>query len=309
MRHSLSSARTLAEIITLHALIAVSAFLGAFSYVGGIFFESGYRSGLFPALVFTPICFIITLFAKYEASRHHAKLYNENNLEKVTSPFWFASRLISVAILYPLAMPLSPLLGYAIFTFGAIIVRITVVLSILGAIAGFIALVFLIWGILVLRGIFKRRRFFRRLKRIAEEGGYSIYDIKNPYRSFITSRNHCTFTLEYERKTYSCLMISTLGGRVPLVFTSATDAHYLHRIGTKDHGISLSHKIEFFHPAGDAKIIIVNPAPRRVLVAEGKSERRVLCSDKIWGITVHDADSFLGSADRHCLDRSTSRDG
>ena len=307
IKRTLGDARSISEVITLHLLIAISACLGAFPEIGGIFFDSGYRSGIFPTAVLTPICFAITLLAKYEAARHHQKLYRENNLEKVESPLWFAARLITVAILYPLAMPLSPLLGYAIFSLGAVVVRITVVLSILGAIAGFIALILLLYGIVVLRGIAKRRKFFKKLRRIANDGGYSLCDIKDPYRSFITSSSHCTFTLEYENRTYSCLMISTLRKTVPLVFTSPTDAYYLHRIGTKDHGISLSHKIDFYHPEGDEKIIIVNPTPKRVLVAEGRSERRVFCSDKIWGITVHDADSFLGAADRHCLTRKNDR--
>lgn len=301
--------RSLCEITVTHTLIAISAILGAFPYIGGMFLEKMPTYGYFPALVLTPICLICTLLAKYEAARHWKTLDHENNMEKITAPSWFIIRIITVILIYPTVLPLSPLLGYMIYSIGAIFVQMTVVMTAIGAVLALIALILLLWASSLIRGICKRRKFLKKLKQIAYDNGYTLCDISFPYRSFATSSDHCRFLLMLDGKSYGCVVISTVRKRTPLVFTSANDAHFLHRIGTKDHGITLRHGIEFFHPVADEKITIVNPSPKRVFAAEGSSQRVVYCSDRIWGFTVHDAESFLGAVERKCLDKNSAVSG
>ncbi len=294
------------ETTITHVIIALCAILGAFPHIGGMFFEKMPMSGYFPAVVLTPVCFVLSLLSRYEAARCFYKLDRENNIEKILNPLWFIARMVIIAVLYPVAFPLAPILVYAIFSILAVIARISALLTVLGLVIAVIFLLFLIWGISVLRGISKRKRFLKRLRCAADENGYLFYDLKNPYTSFVTSKNQCTFTLELDGKIYDCLIVSTLRRATPLVFTSPTGAHFLHQLGTKEHNISLNHNIDFYHMGIGEKIVIVDPVPKKVLVCENNNSKRLYCADKIWGFTVHDADSFIGCVERKCLSKNSS---
>ncbi len=305
LKYIFSSSLLRAEMLTTHIIIALSAALGAFPEIGGMFPE-GYKmpeAGWFPALILTPICFIFSILSKYEAARFYYKLYIEGDTKKLSTPLWFIMRLAFIILLYPLILPLAPILIYMIISLFFMFAEISAILSVIGTLAAIALSIFIIWGIKVLRGISKRKKFLKRIRATAEREGYIFKDIKNPYRSFATSKNHCSFSLELDEKAYDCIIISTLWSFVPLIFTSATNAYFSHRFGTKDHGFEIKHTVDFYHTDIGNKIIIVDPTPRRVFVSEDNRTKRIYSADRIWKTAFYDSASFLGCMERKCLDR------
>ncbi len=299
-----SSRAAIFELITTHSIIALASLLGAFISFKGMFPEGIEVGNWLAAVTITPLCFILSLLSKYEAARYYEKLRQNSDIEKLMTPRWLIIRLALLVFLYPIAAPFAPLLLFAGISVFAILAKLSSILTVLGVIAAFAALIFAIWGIKVLRGVSKRKAFLKRMLKAADDSGYEVKKLKNPYRSFVTSKNHCHFTLSGLGKEFECVIISTLWHGAELIFTSATDACFAHRFGTKNHHITLRHRIEFYLHSEGQKIIIVNPVPRDVFIEDEGRQQRIHCSDSIWKMTVHDADSFIGCMERNCLDRN-----
>jgi hypothetical protein len=148
----LLSRQFIAEAVTSLTLVFIVAAAGVLPEIGGIFFSDGSkRAGLFPALILTPICFIVLLLAKYEAMRYWHKLEREKDIEKLDSPVRFAVRIFVIIILYPLVFPLSPLLVFMIGSLLSVIIGLTNALGVISAILAVIAIILLVLGISLLR--------------------------------------------------------------------------------------------------------------------------------------------------------------
>ncbi len=302
-KHIFTSGRFIAEFITEAVLTALFAALGFFISFGGMF-PNGMPLGIFlPVICITPILFCLSVFSKYEAARFYSKLERENEIDKLLSVKWLINHLVLIMVLYPIAAPFSPLLVFAVYTIFKLILEITALFTVFTSVIIVLVLILIVWGIRVLRGISRRKRFIKRLLEISETEGYAVSKIKTPYRSFVTSKNHCSFTLTIDGESFDCLMISTLWYRTALIFTSPTDAHYAHVIGSETRNFTIRHRIEFYHRNEGEKIVIVDPVPKNVFVSEDNKQRRVNCTDTIWNISVHDADSFIGCAERRCLNK------
>lgn len=292
------------ELFTTVALIAITALIGGFAEIGSIFFESSHRGGWFPLVIITPICFILSLTSKYEAKRYWHHLNRICELERVTTPSKFYKRFALIFFLYPLAFPYSPLLAYFAYSLVSIILSIFGALTLIGFVIIFVAILLFLFIIPAIKQSGRRKKLISSVNEIAKERGYSVewkFDNEN--------KKIYKFDLMLGDKTFNCLVISTKRKGVPLIFTSATNAYFEHRIGTREHHISINRQIDFFLHGEGTKIIIINPSPKHVFVTDGIKMQRLSSSDRIWRHTVHDDVSFLGSMDRKCLDRySTSND-
>ncbi len=304
-----SSRMALTEMSVTLLSVALAASIGAFSFLGGMFPSGLPKNGWFPVLVMAPVTFIVSVWAKYEAARYYEKLNEEHDLEKLLSPLWIIRRILIITVLYPIAAPLVPLFLFAIISMFSVFAKMSAVFTAIALIIGFAALILLILGIKIMRCISGRKKFFKKLLYIAKKEGYTVNDIKTPYRPFLTFKRHCSFIVKFGDKTFDCIMIGALRKKIPLVFTSSTDAYFLHRIGTKNHGFDIHHNIKFSHCSEGIKIIIVDPSPKNVFVVENRKEKRLFTADVIWKCTVHDSESFIGCMSRHCIEGRSSYQG
>ena len=296
------------EIATSLVCAVITAMLGGFYEFGGIFFESAHRSGWFPTVITVPLFLISTVTSKYEARRYWVKLNRENNLEKVTKSYRFILRLVIILFIYPAFFPLSPILAGAIYSIFAVIFTLFGALTTVGIIV-VIALIPIIFVLLPYLSFLKRRKkFFKKMVRIAKSEGYEIKNLKNPYKFFMKSGKVASFDLILEETTYNCTVISTSRRGVPLIFDSPTSAYFEYKLGTDEHHFSINRNIDFF-PQGDGiKILVILPSPKHVFVTDGIKRKRLSQADKIWSYTVHDEVSFLGSMDRKSLHRNATKE-
>ncbi len=293
-----STPHILAEIITTLSLVSVTAVIGGFSEIGNIFFNGAHRGGWFPLVIITPICFLLVLTSKYEARRYWCYLNKTCNLERVTSPKSFYKRFALIFFLYPIVFPYSPLLVFFAISLCSIIVSLFGALTLIG----FFVLVCacITFGLLLpaIKSSRRKRKLINSVNEIAKESGYTV-----KWHSDNANKRVFKFDLTLGEKEFNCLVIATKRKGVPLIFTSATNAYFEHRLGTREHHISINRQIDFFLHGNGTKIIIVNPSPKYVFVTDGLKMQKVSSSDRIWNHTVHDNVSFLGSMDRKCLDK------
>ena len=291
----------LAELITTLSAVTLTALVGGFFEVGSIFFESGHRAGWFPLVIVTPIFLFIILNAKYEAKRYWHYLNRIGDLERVTAPSRFYKRFLLVFFLYPLMFPYSPLLAFIAYSAFTITVTLFGSLTVVGLIALTVLVILHFFVAPALKRSSRRKHITKAIGEIAEREGYTV-----KWTSDNDDKNGCKFDLTLDGKEFNCLIISSRRRRIPLIFTSPTNAYFEYRLGTREHHISMHRQIDFFLHGKGTKIIIINPSPKHVFVTDGIKMKRLSAADRIWNLTVHDDVSFLGAMERKCLDRYTT---
>ncbi len=287
----------LSELVSILFLTAISALIGGFYEIGSIFFDGAHKGGWFPLVIITPICFLLFVSSKYEAHRYWHYLNKTGELDKVTKPSKFYKRFALVFFLYPLIFPYSPLLVFFAFSLASIVISIFGALTIVGLIIVSVAFLLFAFIIPTLKRGKKKRKLINNINETARLEGYEILwhsqELKNAVK----------FDLFLGGKEFNCLIIATKRKRVPLVFTSPTNAYFEHKIGTREHHISINRPIDFFLHGKGTKIIILNPCPKHVFVTDGIKMQRLSYSDRIWNQILHDDVSFIGAMERKCLDR------
>ena len=124
------------------------------------------------------------------------------------------------------------------------------------------------------------------------------------YLSLAFPNRKCTFCVEYDKKRFDCIVLTSPGRNVPLAFETDRLACFLYRIGTKKRFISLRRNFDYSFEGDCSKLVIVTPTPKDVLIIEEDKERRIFNADLLWNYVVYDGDAFVGSLDRKCLGRA-----
>ena len=297
----------LAETATVSAFMFISALLGAFPEIFGMFYlgegYSPYKSGILPALVILGITLITCLIARYEAVKYWKHLLRTQSLDAVESKTKLILRVITILILYPLVLPYLPLIFFAVLMIWSVIEAAAVAMTVPVFI---LTIILIIIGLRILRlmlAIRSRHKFFNKVRLAAEKKDFVIKDIKNPSRSIISGRYKCTFSLYREEERYDCLVIGNPKYRVPVCFTSPTRGHYRHRIGTPKRNITLETKFDYSFEGDGKKLLIISPTPKHAFICEDGKEKRLFTADKLWDCVVYEAEGFIGSIERDCLGR------
>ena len=297
-----------AESASATAVLSLAALFGASGEIGGMFYfadegRSPYSAGIVPMLATILVCALLFLNSRNETVRYWRYLKKTHSLEELENKRKLFLRIAIIIIIYPITIPFLPLLAYTAYT----LVSVAVVLSDALTVPGFIgAVVFVIAFFRLVRFLRARRArkaFFEKLLEVVTSNKYIISEIKNPYKSLVSLKKQCTFTLEYGEKKFNCLVISSPRFRVPICFESESEAFFRYRIGSPKHNITLRRGFSYTFDGEGARIIIVAPTPKDVLICDGEKERRLFNADLLWGAVIYDADAFVGSADRQCLGR------
>lgn len=291
-------------------IIAIASSLGASAEIAGIlYFGDGlspHSAGFLPLCVSLVLSSLIILYARSGALRYWLYLKNHLELYFIESKMRLLVRIISVAVLYPLVSPMSPLLVFAIYTVIMMIVSIAVSMTLpIFFLAVVLIALALYFGSFALKAR-KRAKFFRSADELLKPMGYEISEVRNVYRSLLSPKHFCSFVLKRGRAVYSCLIFTSARYRVPLCFDSSRLAYYRYRIGTKAHNITIQTRFEYaFADIEKAKrIVIIDPPVKDVLIQDGDKERRLFNADSLWDMVIYEADAFIGAAERECLGKS-----
>lgn len=277
----------------------------------GIFTEAEYLFGFAGSLRFIfiyAVYFAAFIFsgvnAKYETHRHWKQLYETRDIDSLDSRWKFALKGILILMIYPFAVPLSPVLVFLAINVFTVLRAVMGLFSTVGLIITIVFLLFLILAMPKLKVLRVRRKFIKQLKITAERADYELSDIRNEKSLKLGCAGGLTFSIKDRDKTYSCRLIPIEKKGLPLYFTSAINAYFLYKIGFKKHFVSLAKHFEYGFEGEGKHIVILAPEPKYVFVSSDGGERRLYTGDKMWQHYVFEGESFFGAMDRHCLDKS-----
>ena len=331
------------EAIPLFFFTIIGTLVGWYPEVSGSFSATGASAVLLyllPIIIMPALTFFLTLWRRYEARRYWLHLLRIDNVDKLYGPIRLFIRCITIPLLYICFYPLAPSLGLVFVSISTLLILFIDFLSLIGFLLAVICIIILCLGISALRAIRKRAKFTKWLLAVAEENGYTVSQIKRPYASLFVKRRECNFTLSKDNKIFSVHFIGSFWQRAPLFFVSDSRAYYMHRIGTKNHHITLLSTFDYdFDGEGD-KILLLNPVPRAMFAAndenltgvgvlpfgigapdsrysalfrgvigrhERSSTRRLEPGDKIWSYAVYNSTALISAIDHECLGRYNGR--
>ena len=291
---------TLSSLLLLSALLPLGLFPEAdllFESLGSMKYPVMYAV-YFSSFIFTAIN------SRYETRRHWLHLYESHDTDKVRSRISFAVKGVLIGIIYPFAIPMSPVFVFLGINAFSVMKALLGLFSTVGlGVTTSLVIVFLIIRP-KLRALSVRRRFTKRLLTVAERAGYELSDVKKEKSLAPGCAGALSFNLKYKDREYSCRLIPVERRRRPIYFTGERNAHFLIKLGGKKHFISLAKHFDYA-PTGTGKsIIILSPEPKYVYVSSDGGEKRLFTGDKIWKHTVFETDSFFGALDRHCLEKT-----
>ena len=278
-------------------------FGGFYETVYTIFFighAPGWAFTVIPLVSVPPLLFLVSLLCRYEIHRYWLELIRKGDENRVESKVKFAFKMIIVFLMYPLVFPYAPYVLFLILTFFGIVGALVSVLSVLGFILAVAGLFFGIIGLSKWKVHRLRKKFILSVKAMAQERGelLTLYDKEQAgVRGY-------DFTLTSCGKTYSVKIINALSRITPLYFTSASDAYFLHRVGTKEHHASLEKHFDYSFVGEGQRLIVVIKFPSKIFATEYGATRKLFPGDKIWNYILFNTKSFLGAQDRECLYRS-----
>lgn len=298
-----SSYEFIVETALVGAIITAVSLTGFFPEGVRCFFgEASYDTTartLMPLATFLPTTLLTSLFARYEARRYWCHLINVNGFEKLDRKLPLILRALLILILYPLVFPYAPFVVYMFVTVFAVLAKVAKVLTVIGVILAVCLIFFLTIGVSRLRFDSHKKKFISRLREITaekENRSITVHEKKQAREldydlSFTEGDQRYDVKIVYARR------------RVPLFFISESEAFFRYRIGTKEHHITLEKHFNYTVPTEGERVLVIISFPKQVFVASDGGSRRMVGGDKIWNTTVYDAPTFLGSADRSCLER------
>ena len=290
---------TLPSLLLLALLLPTGAFSEAellFESIGSLRYPTMYAVYL-SSFIFTAIN------SRYETRRHWLSLYEARDTDRIRGTVRFFLKGALIVLIYPFAVPLSPILVVLAINVFSILEALLGLFSTVGlGVTTALAIIFLIM-LPKLRALAVRRSFKKRLFAVAERAGYDLSDVLSEKGTASGYVGVLSFTLKYKGREYNCRLVPIEHKRRPIYFTGENAAHFLIKIGTSKHFISLAKHFNYA-PSGNGKsIVILSPEPKYVFVSSDGGEKRLFTGDKIWCHTVFEPDSFFGSMDRHCLDK------
>lgn len=303
-RRILKTPEFLFEVGIATVLVSLLLPLGIFYEAELLFDFAGGLRYLFIYAVYITAFFFINLNAKYETRRHWKQLYETRSLDTLDSRWRFALKGALILILYPFTVPLSPVLVFLCINVYTVLSAVLGLFSATGLIIFLVILAFFILAMPKLRALRTRKRFIRRLRLSVERSDYELCDLYSESAIGLGKTGSLRFTLKYGEKVYSCRLLPIEKRRLPLYFTSDKNAHFLYKIGGKNHFVSLARHFDYGVEGDGKPILILAPEPKYVFVSSDGSEKRLFTGDRMWRFTVFEGDSFFGAMDRHCLDKA-----
>ena len=301
------------EYVTSIFILTVAAAMGAMPEIAGMFYfgdgKGPHRTGIIPFLAILVMTSAIYFFNRYEAIRYWQVLKKKASLDTLTDKPKIIIRILAVVIGYPLVLPYIPLLAYPFITlFGAsaLLLSVPILLLII------LIILLLSTAVVFFKTMRRRKKLIKNLKTLVREHGLSLSKINNPYISLINHKKKCSFDLIIKNKKYNCLVLGHVFRSVPICFTSETEGHFRHRIGTGRHNITLERGFDYSLGDDGIKILIINPTPKYAYIinSENNKEKRIFNADKLWNFVAYEADAFLSAVDTDCLGKySSSYDG
>lgn len=277
-------------------------------------------------LIFGSIAFLINIYGHMDARDYWLELparlakgaiWKSMRLKKQQSYSYsrMILRLTGYFCIYLIAAKLFPTI---LVMFASLFVLIIFLL----ASAGVLTVIGLIFSANYLGALLKRRKFFKKLKKMCEQNGYTLDELKHPYLSVFRETDGYTFSLYANKQTYYGRVISCINRgnymifdekgifsrvklfRIPLPRLAATRG-YVHSFdrgtGEDRELFRLTSEVDYTFEADGKKLLILNPPARFVKISRQGSMKDADNGDHIGEYSIYSSNAFLRALDRNAI--------
>lgn len=162
------------------------------------------------------------------------------------------------------------------------------------------------------RGLIKRRSFLKQLEKVCSEKRYTLSEVKVPYKSLFQPYAGESFTVQTDKKTYSCKLICGMKKRIPMVLYEDGKGEYIHafNIGRKGAQIEIFRyvkKFNFGYESEHDKIIIVLPVPKFMQMNKAGKLFDMDNGEVIGDYRMYAGTGFINALDRECVDGAKNK--
>ncbi len=231
------------------------------------------------------------------------------------SYFRMALRLAGYFLIYLLAGMLLP---FVLVMFASVFALMILLL----ASAGVLAVIGLIFSANYLGALLKRRKFFKKLKNLCEQNGYTLDEINHPYLSVFRETDGYTFSLYANGQTYYARVISCVNRRNYMIFDEkgifsrikifriplprlAATRGYVHSFdrgtGEDRELFRITSEVNYTFEAKGKKILILNPPAKFVKISHHGSTKDADNGDRVGSYSIYSSNAFLRALDRNAI--------
>ena len=231
------------------------------------------------------------------------------------SYFRMTLRLAGYFVIYLIAAKLLPTV---LMMFASVFALMIFLL----ASAGVLAIIGLILSTNYLGALLKRIKFFQKLKKACKANGYTLLEVKHPYRSVFREFDCYTLALSAHGQIYYARMISCINCgnymifdekgifsrvklfRIPLPRLSATRG-YVHSFdrgtGEDRELFRITAEVNYTFEANGKKLLILNPPARFVKISHGGSLKDADNGDHVGDYSIYSSNAFLRALERNAV--------
>ena len=184
--------------------------------------------------------------------------------------------------------------------------------SVIAIIVILLALIIIPPAVRALRGLIKRKAFIKQLAKSCREKGYILSDIKVPYSSLFSPYAGESFTVQTDKKTYSCKLMCGLKKNVPMLLYENGTGEYVHTlsIGRKGAKIEIFRyvkKFNFGYESENDKLLIVVPVPKFVQMNKSGKVFEMDNGEVIGDYKLFAGTGFINALERECIDGARNK--
>ncbi len=200
--------------------------------------------------------------------------------------------------------------GFALTFFAPALISLWLVLEALGNVRPLLPVALIALAIAavslfhVLRALRIRARFFKSLKRVCREYGFTYTKPRRPYASLFRLKDEVSFTLYANGKAYDCKLFASVRRHCPLFFHEDGVLHCTHSLRFRRvEYLCWSTRHDFSFESEHEKVCIVSPVPATVYAGDERWHRPIDTGMAVGGYRIFSSTGFIGALTRDCIER------
>lgn len=155
-----------------------------------------------------------------------------------------------------------------------------------------------------LRVLFTRKKCIKHIKKVCQEMGFEITNIKHPYLSAFRVCKGESFQLRMRGKTYSCKLVGATKRGVPLVIHPLGGLHFMYSFRLFKTPIFTHTTVKHFgYESEHSKILIINPVPKELFCHFGNKIEEIDNGAKVGDYKIYTATAFVRAIETDTVER------
>ena len=163
-----------------------------------------------------------------------------------------------------------------------------------------------------IRALNKRRAFIKQLKTACSRKGYELSEIKVPFKSLFQPYTGESFTVQTDKKIYSCKLLCSLKKSVPMVLHEDGRGEHIHiiSIGKKGARLEIFRYVKAFNFGYESehdKVLIVVPVSKFMQTNRAGKIFDVDNGEVIGDYKMFAGTGFINALERECIDGAKNK--